>query len=394
MKSLLWLVLLAVTATATAVLAYGNGGYALLVLPPWRVEISLNLLPIVLILAFGLFYLMLRTYSLLHQLPGRARAYQEQRQDRAAHEALMTANRLLFEGRVGQALKKASEAYLAGASCGLASLIAARAAQRMRNTSLVEPWVERARRDDPECEAAALMLLAETQIDQGRHQEALGTLKQLQGKAGRHFAALRLELRARQAVGDWDAVLRLARQLEKREAISSQYAQTMKQKSHLETLRHWDKDASALLAYLRKIPKEEKHPQIIRAAALTLRDLEANLEAQTLLENLLDEPHDAVWHETLVLLYGRLVGGDIPRRISRAEGWLKRTPRDAALLHCLGQLCQQQRLWGRAESYFEAALSICETPATHLALAELLEQLNRPEVAQPHYRAAALLVAR
>jgi HemY protein len=189
MKTLLWLILLALAATVTAMGALNNGGYVLFVLPPWRVEIALNFLPILLVVVFLGFYALLRAYDLIRQLPAQARAYQENRQLMQSHQTLFLANRLLFEGRAGQALKKASEAYLSGAPKGLASLIAARAAQRMRNRELVEPWVERAIQDDPESQASALMLLAETQIEQHRFDEAIQTLEKLQKSAGRHYRA-------------------------------------------------------------------------------------------------------------------------------------------------------------------------------------------------------------
>lgn len=391
MKSLFWLIILATAATLTALGAWGNGGYVLLVLPPWRVELSLNFLPILLAVTFLAFYGLLRAYSLLRQLPAQARSYQQHRQLLQAHQTLFLANRLLFEGRVGQALKKATEAYLAGAPKGLTSLIAARAAQRMRNRHLVEPWVERAIQDDPESLAAALMLQAETQIDQHRFEEALQTLEKLQKNAGRHFAALRLELRARQGIGDWENALRLARQLEKREAISAQHAHTIQLKAHQEIVREWGKDAASLLRYLRKVPEAEKSPLLVKIAAQTLSQMDAGTEAEKLLESLLDEQPDGPWHQELVTLYGKLPGKDLTRRIARAEDWLVRQPRDAGLLYSLGFLCQQQRLWGKAQSYFEAALSIAETPEIHLALAQLFEQIERSPLATAHYRAAALL---
>ena len=391
MKSFFWLILLAIVATITALGVYSNGGYVLLVLPPWRVELSLNLLPILLILGFAVFYMVLRAYALIRQLPSQARAYQAHRQQLLAHECLFQANRLLFEGRVGQALKKASEAYLAGAPKGLSALIAARAAQRMRNTDLVEPWVERAIQDDPETKAAALMLQAETEIDQHRFTEALQTLKKLQDNSGRHFAAQKLELRARQGVGDWADVLRLARLLQKREAISASYAQAIKQKAHMETIRLWKTDAKSLLAYLRKIPEMEKTPPIVQLAAVKLQGLEADVEAQKLLESLLDERQGSPWESKLVMLYGKLTGGDVTRRISRAEGWLLKSPRDASLLLCLGLLCMQQRLWGKAQSYLEASISVEPSFDAHMKLAQLLEQLERENEANRHYRAAALL---
>ncbi|MEY4591373.1 MAG: hypothetical protein RIR18_268, partial [Pseudomonadota bacterium] len=318
MKSLFWLILLAAGATAAAIGALGNGGYALLVLPPWRIEVSLNFLPILLVAAFFAFHAVLRAYSLLRQLPTQARNYQQHRQLLQSHQTLFLANRLLFEGRVGQALKKASEAYLAGAPKGLASLIAARAAQRMRNRDLVEPWVERAIKDDPDSAAAALMLLAETQIDQHRFEAALQTLEKLQKSVGRHFAAQRLEMRARQGLDDWHNALRLARQLEKREAITEQHARTIQIKAHQEIVRRWEKDASSLLTYLRKIPEDEKSPQLVQIAAVALSQMAADTAAEKLLESWLDEQADGPWHNELVALYGKLPGQDVTRRIARA----------------------------------------------------------------------------
>ena len=91
------------------------------------------------------------------------------------------------------------------------------------------------------------------------------------------------------------------------------------------------------------------------------------------------------------MLYGKLTGGDVTRRISRAEGWLLKSPRDASLLLCLGLLCMQQRLWGKAQSYLEASISVEPSFDAHMKLAQLLEQLERENEANRHYRAAALL---
>ena len=45
-------------------------------------------------------------------------------------------------------------------------------------------------------------------------------------------------------------------------------------------------------------------------------------------------------------------------------------------------------------SYFEASLAVEPTQQTHLELARLADQLERPEEANKHYRASALLDAR
>ncbi|MDD5240574.1 MAG: heme biosynthesis protein HemY, partial [Sulfuricella sp.] len=80
--------------------------------------------------------------------------------------------------------------------------------------------------------------------------------------------------------------------------------------------------------------------------------------------------------------------------IERAENWLKKHPDDAALLQALGKLCAKRELWGKAQSYLEASLSIEPSAETHLALAQLLEKIDRAEEAGKHYRASMALLQR
>jgi len=92
-----------------------------------------------------------------------------------------------------------------------------------------------------------------------------------------------------------------------------------------------------------------------------------------------------------VEIYGQVAvadadGGELTARIARAEGWLKQRPRDAGLLLALGRLCLQQKLWGKAQNYLEASLSVEESRDAHLELARLLDQLERPGEADRHYR--------
>ena len=64
---------------------------------------------------------------------------------------------------------------------------------------------------------------------------------------------------------------------------------------------------------------------------------------------------------------------------------------DAELLLVLGRLCLEQQLWGKAQSYLEASLSLRDQREVRLELARLFERNGRAEDAMPHYRAAAEL---
>lgn len=394
MKGLFWILALFALAVVVALGAQLNDGYVLFVVPPWRAEISLNLFALALLLLLAVLYGIARSISLSLALPRRAAEYRERRQRERAALVFQDAVRLLFEGRFGQALKKASEAHAAGTAPGLSALIAARAAQRMREGGKQRGWMDRARRDDPRTEAATLMLEAEMMNEARRFNAALQALETLQAKQGRHIAALRLELRARQGAGDWDGVLKLARQLAKRDALPLEIVGEIKTQAHLANIARRSSDLRQLDGYLRGIPDDERGRRVVLAAAAALTGLEAEGEAQRLIESALEGSGPAGWQSELVGIYGRLGGGEPTARIARAEAWLRQHPDDAGLLLALGRMCIRQRLWGKAQSYLEASLAVDETPEAHLELARLFDQLERAEEANKHYRASARSDAR
>lgn len=394
MRGLFWIVALCGLAVAVALGARYNDGYVLVVFPPWRAEVSLNLFIIALLALFFVLYAGTRALAVTFGLPKRVREYRAQRQRESAGLVFQDAVRLLFEGRFGQALKKATEAHGAGTAPGLSALIAARAAQRMREPEKQQYWLEHAKTDDPRTEAATLMLDAEMANEARRFDVALAALEKLQGKQGRHIAALRLELRARQGVGDWDGVLKLARQLVKRDALPVEVVREIRTQAHLGNIAKRVADQGKLTAYLRTVPEDERGRRVALAVARALVGQGAEVEAQKLIESVLDAVDNEEWQPELVAIYGRLTHSEQTARIAKAEGWLRQHPDDARLLKALGRMCIRQRLWGKAQSYLEASLSVEPSQQGHLELARLFDQLDRAEEANKHYRASALLDAR
>ena len=385
MRFLFWLIALFALAAALALGAHLNDGYVLLVLPPWRVELSLNFFAVLLVLAFVVVYLVVRSVFSFLGLPARVAEYQARQLREKSFRLFQDAFRLLFEGRYGQALKRAKEAHDGGAAPGLAALIAARAAQRMRLPEEQDRWLTEATQIDPQIQSARWMLEAEMHLDNRRYEDALAALGHLQRAAGRHIAALRVELRARQGAGHWEDALRIARQLEKRNALPVEVAREIKVKSHQALLTRKASDTRALLAYLREIPPNEMHPRLAFAAAEALLALDAHDEAAHVLETQLERE----WDDDLIALYGHCRGAKLAERIARAERWLLARAGDAALLLALGRLCVAWRLWGKAQSYLEASLALQATRDAHLALASLFDGLKRTADADKHFRLAA-----
>ena len=385
MKGLLWVLALFSLAVGVSLASHFNEGYVLLIYPPYRTEISLNLALLLMLAGFFVLYVLVRALALTLSLPGRVRQFRARRHREKAAREFYDVARLIFEGRYTQALKKATNAHAAGQSPALAALLAAHAAQRLREPVKQKEWLDRAAKDDAKMLPASLMLEAEMHIEMHRFDEAAAVLKQLQENHGRHIAALRLELRAQQGCGNWDEVLRIVRLLDKRNALMPELVSEIKLKAHRENVRLRRDDLAALQDYLKKMPARESSVRLARDYAEALLALGAHAELQRYIEGQLK----AEWDSRLVALYGLSRGVDLTSRIACADKWLPAHRDDPQLLLALGRMCIEQRLWGKAQSYLEASLSLADGREVRLELARLFELTERPDDAMPHYRAAA-----
>jgi len=386
MRALIWLIGIFALAAGVAMLASINTGYVLLVLPPWRAQLSLNLLIVSLLLAFVCAYAVLRLIGKTAALPGRVGLFRQRRRKDKAGRALRDALRALFEGRFAQSMKLAGAAFSDGESRTMAALVAARAAHAMRDDTRYRIWIGRASEQEEESRVARLMTEAELAVEGRRFDEAAERLENLRLSGHRHIAALRLSLRVASALAQWEEVLRLARQLRKHKALSDEQARSVLRRAHLERFRELAGDAEGLAAYWKGIPTDELNDRrmVERALPYLAAAGQGGLARKTL-ERLLDEE----WDSALARLYAHCGEGDAVECLARGERWLRTQPKDAGLLYALGRLCLSAQLWGKAQSYLEASLNLAPSVETHLALAGLLERLERVDEAQAHYRAAA-----
>ncbi|WP_258096488.1 hypothetical protein, partial [Klebsiella pneumoniae] len=101
--------------------------------------------------------------------------------------------------------------------------------------------------------------MAELLVDARDPEGALETIAQLQEKGGRQIHVQRIALRAHQHLKNWSEVLRLARTLEKRNALHPVLALRLKQmavEAMLEERRH---DAESLYHFWRSLSADERH---------------------------------------------------------------------------------------------------------------------------------------
>ncbi len=388
MRFLFWFLLLAVAAVVAALAARLNAGYALLVAPPYRIELSLNLLLILLVGGFAALYFGLRAIVRTVQLPAQVREWRRLQKKDRARAKLDAAIVALLEGRYGKAQQQAQEALALPHSSGLAALVAARAAIDVRQFDAAEGFLSRPETQATSLAVPRLTLSAEIALEQGQPQEALRILESLKREAGMHTAALRLELRATQAARRFADIAPLVEQLVKRGVFDAAQGEQVRIAAQREQLRALAHDAAGLRDAWSRLPESMRtQPPIARAAALSFQQLGGDREAADIVARSLERG----WDSELVDLYGECRVPDPTRQIEQAEHWLAAHSHDAALLRVLGTLCQRQQLWGKAQTYLEASVALDNHWRTHLALGEMLGRLGRNDEANTHFVAALRL---
>ncbi|MDN5850989.1 MAG: hypothetical protein L0H63_15365, partial [Nitrococcus sp.] len=79
MKGAVWLLVLFAVAVAVTLAAKYNSGYVLVVAHPYRIELSLNLLAVLLVVAFFLVYFVVRLAVITLRLPTEVSEFRQRR---------------------------------------------------------------------------------------------------------------------------------------------------------------------------------------------------------------------------------------------------------------------------------------------------------------------------
>ncbi|MEW6314051.1 MAG: heme biosynthesis HemY N-terminal domain-containing protein [Pseudomonadota bacterium] len=381
MKALFWVLALFALAAGLTVAAHFSNSYLLLVLPPYRIEVSLALALILLAAAFSLGYGALRIAINLLELPEKARRYHEQRRQQKGQALLQEALHAYFAGRHEQAERAAAECIELGQQVQLAAAIAARAAQSIKAPERRERHLATALSAGG-ANILPVMARAEFLLDERRPQEALAALAMLKEK---HVAALRLELRAQQQLQNWEQALVLIEQLQAQNGLGAAQAEELRHLAHAEMLKRCGPDQ--LGKYWEGIAEPDRlNGYVALTAARAFLALNQHGQAEEILERSLE--HE--WDPHLLALYPDCATDDTGPLIAWAKQQLPGHHDDAVLLLVLGQLYLHSDA-ERARAWLQASLDKEPTHTAHLMLAQFHQQRGDEAQANRHYQEALQL---
>lgn len=415
MRAALWFLVLFGVAVAIALFAGNNQGIVTVFWPPYRVDLSLNLVLLAGLGGFAFLYAVLRALAALFNLPRQAQRWRQQQKERALHAQLVEAIAHLTAGRFLRA-RKAAESVVAqeqalraadrrlphaDALRSVAHLVAAESAQALqdrpsREEHLAQALDPLASRDGQSLREGVLMRAARWALDERDAQAASRWLAELPQGAARRTLALRMKLKAQRLLGEPAQALETARLLAKHRAFSPAAAESIVRGLAIDLLNRAHDLGQLQRAWTLLEGAERAMPDLAIHAARRLQALKGSAEQAR--EWLLPvwERHAELTDSQRVRLVQALETGldSIDSAwLARFEGAQRAQPRDAGLQYLAGMACMKRQLWGKAQQLLMQAALGLQDPHLHRrawrALAELAESRGDLEAAGQAWRRAA-----
>ena len=415
MRAALWLLALFGIAVAGALFAGNNQGTVTLFWPPYRIDLSLNLVVLLLVASFFFVHAVMRALAALFDLPRQALRWRSQQKERAMHASLLEGLSHLLAGRYIRA-RKAAEAVLvqeasltsSGQKPGnaaqlraIAHLLAAESAQALQDRTGREEHLQRAleqatARDAAETREGAVLRAARWALEDREPDRAMQLRQGLPQGAGRRTLALRTRLRASRQAGQSLEALETARLLAKHHAFSPVAARSIVRGLAIDLLNGAYDVAQLLRAWMALEANERLIPEVAIHAAQRLMNLRG--DPRTAREWLLpvwdaqSELSDGLRVKLVCALEEGLDSLDGPW-LARIESAQKANPRDATLQYLAGMACMKRQLWGKAQQLLTQAALALQDASLHRnawrALAALAEQREDAPAAAIAWKRAA-----
>jgi HemY protein len=425
MRAILWFLALFAIAVATALFAGNNQGTVTVFWPPYRLDLSLNLVLLSLVGLFFVLYAALRALAVLLSLPGEARRWRVQHQERAMQVGLIDTLSHLAAGRFIRA-RKAAEGVLQHERAltanddalpygvrlrSVAHLLAAESAHALQDKVSRDDHVRQAlalphstRRDEQELREGLQLRAARWAFDDRDVQVALQRLDELPQGVARRTLALRLRFKVARLARRTQVALETARLLGKHRAFSETAARSIVRGLALELVQGAHDPAQLDRAWGQLDAGERVLPEVAILAAERQLALGGDVtQAQRWLLPVWEQmvqPGSTLAAEQRLRLVQVL-----ERSFAQAEGapdatWLTRietaqlgNPREPLLQYLAGVACMRLSLWGKAQQLLRQSLHQLKDPALRRsawrALAQLAEQREDAAAATEAWRNAA-----
>ena len=380
MRTVIWVILLFVAAVVSAAVLNQNDGLVSIFYGGYRIDTSLNVAIVTLVLFVIVLYVALKAINGLLSMPRRAHEWRELKRERAAHAALRDAHAEYLAARFNRASKSARQALelqqdvdvLRGDRefAGLAHLIAAASLHRVQDRRGRD---ERANRvveltsgvlSGSVVLDGAHLLMAEWALDDRDAERGLEALRALPPGVARRTQALRLRLQAARMAQKPVEALQTARLLAKHQGFSQVAAQSLLRSLAIDVVCAAHDEEQLLRAWQSLDAADRRDVMVGARAAVRARDLGRPDLGRDYLA-----PHwselarmDADERAALSIALIDCIVGLGNEWLPRIEAALKAHGNEAAIVAAAGMVFAERQLWGKARRPLEQTAHTATLP--------------------------------
>lgn len=423
MRALLWFLALFGIAVAMALFAGNNQGTVTVYWPPHRIDLSLNLVLLLLAGFFFTLYVALRALAVLLSLPGEARRWRMLQRERGLQAGLLDAMAHLTAGRFIRA-RKSAENLLGQAQLlahgdhplpygarlqAMAHVLAAESAHALQDRNGRDEHVRQVldqtpNREEQDIHEGLQLRAARWALDDRDAAGALQRLEALPQGVSRRTLALRIRFKVARLAGQTQMALETARLLAKHGAFSPLVATSLVNGLARELMTSAHDPSQLQHAWATLDAQEQRLPEVATQAAGQLLVLggQAATAQQWLLpvwEQMmqpgasLSQAQRTALVSVLERSFAKTPGGLDAAWLTRIEVAQRQQPADALLQYLAGMACLRLSLWGKSQQLLKQALPQLQDDGLKrhvwIALAQLAQQRDEPLVATEAWRQAA-----
>ncbi len=383
MKVLLVLVLVLLLSTSLTALALLDSGHISMVWGEWVIDTSLTFALAVVLVIFGIIYLLLRLVFNLFSLPNYLK-HRRQFKQYAKGEVLMAKGMLALEHGDWRVAEKQLIKTAKKSQVGLVHYLnAAKMANNQKCFKRQSQYLEEARQRFPD--DYVVIGLVESRLLRVASPDVSETIlaelysQNLQDKLLlSEYASI---LSQQKSWVDLVAIipsLKKFKALPREDILEIEIEISIAKLISAETIAELEDSWKSLPKYL------QKHPKVLAEYIEKSKGWQQEVGVEGLIEKHISKQ----WDDRLVYQYGLIKLGPAFERLKKAEKWLKKQENNPILLLTLGRLACRSQLWGQAEFFLKKSLQIRPEVETFHAIATCYEAAGKDEEAALIYKEA------
>ncbi len=277
-------------------------------------------------------------------------------------------------------------------------LSAAQAAHEQGRIDARDHYLKLANKETKGVDDAVSLTKARLQFQSSEWEECLATLMKLskESNSPSYPYVIKMLAQVYQELEDWDSLRELLGSLKKHAVVNEEEFGRLARLCYEGKLRRAckgetdeEKRASLEEAWQQVPKKFHNEPSLVKVYAHSLMTIGAGEEAERVVTDLLRKN----WDDSLVQLYGNILGGDAEKQLLWCENWLKERPNNPQLLLAMGRLSLQLQQWQQARDYFEASLRSRKSAQAYGELGRLLSHLGNHQASNENFQMGLAMIA-